>query len=115
MLLAEAKALSLRGLVDKQKLENLKGATSRMNIAQDLQALSTVLLDSWSKIQGKTPTTQEDLLTASRIGTRLTRLVGARDQGPAVVAEATDQAARVHAHAAHVRGSAPGDWLPAPP
>lgn len=95
MLLAEAKALSLRGLVDKHKLDNLKGATSRMNIAQDLQALSTVLLDSWTKIQGKTPTTQEDLLTASRIGTRLTRLVGARDQGPAVVAEATDQRLRV--------------------
>ena len=94
MLLAEARALSLRGLVDKHKLENLKGATSRMNIAQDLQALSTVLLDSWSKIQGKSPTTQEDLLTASRIGTRLTRLVGARDQGPALVAEATDQRLR---------------------
>ena len=95
MLLAEAKALSLRGLVDKHKLDNLKGATSRMNIAQDLQALSTVLLDSWSKIEGKTPTKQEDLLTASRIGTRLTRLVGIRDQGPAVVAEATDQRQRV--------------------
>ena len=95
LLLAEAKALSLRGLVDKQKLSNLKGATSRMNIAQDLLALSTVLLDSWSKIQGKTPTTQDDLLTASRLGTRLTRLVGTRDQGPAVVAEATDQRLRV--------------------
>jgi len=65
-----------------------------MNIAQDLQALSAVLLDSWSKIQGKTPTTQEDLLTASRISTRLTRLVGTRDQRPAVVAEATDQRLR---------------------
>ncbi len=95
MLLAEAKALSLRGLVDKHKLENLKGATSRMNIAQDLQALSTVLLESWPKIQGKTPTTQDDLLTASRLGTRLTRLVGTRDQGPVVVAEATDQRLRV--------------------
>lgn len=94
MLLAEARALALRGLVDKHKLDNLKGATSRMNIAQDLQALSTVLLDSWAKIQGKTPTTQEDLLTASRIGTRLTRLVGTRDQGPAVAAEATEQRLR---------------------
>jgi len=94
ILLAEAKVLSLRGLIDKHKLENLKGATSRMNIAQDLQALSTMLLDSWPQMQGKTQTTQDDLLKASRIGTRLTRLVGARDQGPAVVAAATDQRQR---------------------
>ena len=95
ILLAEAKVLSLRGLLDKRKLDNLKGATSRMNIAQDLQALSTMLLDSWPQMQGKTATTQEDLLTASRISTRLTRLVGVREQGPAVAAAATDQRQRV--------------------
>jgi len=94
MLLAEAKSLSLRGLVNPRKLDNLKGANGRMNVAQDLLALSTLLLDSWPQVQGKSPTTQEELQAASRIGTRLTRVVGLRDQGPAVVAAATDQRQR---------------------
>jgi hypothetical protein len=37
----------------------------------------------------------EDLQTASRIGTRLTRIVGLREQAPAQAAAATDQRQRV--------------------
>ena len=93
-LLADANALALHGLVDPRKLEQLKGAKGFKNVAQDLETLSQALQESWSQIQGKSPIVAEDLQAASRIGTRLTRVLGLRDQGPAVLAVATDQRLR---------------------
>jgi hypothetical protein len=94
-LLADATALSLHDLLDARKLEQLKGANGIKNVAQDLQMLSQIMQESWPQIQGKSATLAEDLQTASRIGTRLTRIVGLREQGPAQVAAATDQRQRV--------------------
>ncbi len=94
-LLADAKALSLHGLLDPRKLESLKGANGIKNVAQDLQMLSQIMQEAWPQIQGKSATMAEDLQTASRVGTRLTRIVGVREQGPAQVAEATDKRQRV--------------------
>jgi hypothetical protein len=96
-LLADAKALSLRNLVDPRKLASLKGAKGIKNIVQDLQMLSQVLQDSWPQIQGKTPTTVDDLTTASRIGTRITRIVGLRKQSPRREAAVVEQRERVFA------------------
>jgi hypothetical protein len=81
-LLADATALSLYGLLDPLKLEALKGANGIKNIAQDLQMLSQILQESWPKIQGKCATEAATLHAASRVGTRITRIVGLREQGP---------------------------------
>lgn len=94
-LLADARALSLHGLVDARKLESLKGANGVQNIAQDLQMLSQILQENWAQIQGKTATVLDDLASASRMATRITRIVGVRDQSPGHVEAVTEQRQRV--------------------
>jgi len=89
-LLRDAQALARRSLIDGAQLANLKGVNGYKNIAQDLQSLSMILEDAWPNIQGKCATTLEELKTASQISTRLSRVVGVREQGPAQVAAATD-------------------------
>lgn len=96
MLLAEARALVHRGLVSSAQLDQLKGAKGYKNVATDLMVLTNVMQSVWPEIQGKTPTTQQDLETASRLATRLLRVVGLREQGPARVAEATDLRMRAY-------------------
>jgi hypothetical protein len=96
MLLAEARSLVHRGLVSTAQLEELKGAKGYKNVATDLMVLTKVLRDVWEQIQGKTPTTTQDLDTASRLATRLFRVVGLREQSPARVAEATELRMRAY-------------------
>jgi len=94
-LVANARSLSLYHLIDGRKLDSLKGANGIGNVAQDLQMLSQVFQESWSKIQGKSPITAGDLETASRLATRITRVVGVKEQSPALAAAAVDQRLRV--------------------
>jgi len=93
-LLRDAQALARRNLIDGGQLAGLKGVNGYKNIAQDLQILSKILQDAWPQIQGKTATTTDELKTASQMATRLSRLVGLREQGPARVAVATDDRRR---------------------
>jgi len=94
-LLADARALSLHDLIDGRKLDSLKGANGISNVAQDLQMLSQILQESWPKIQGKLGSTAEDLQAASRIATRITRVVGVKEQTPAKELAAIEQRERV--------------------
>ncbi|MEI9948722.1 MAG: hypothetical protein WDO74_06995 [Pseudomonadota bacterium] len=89
-LLRDAQALARRNLIDGAQLAGLKGVNGYKNIAQDLQILSKILQDAWPSIQGKAATTTDELKTASQMSTRLSRVVGLREQGPAQVAAATD-------------------------
>jgi hypothetical protein len=57
--------------------------------------LSQILQESWPKIQGKSATVAEDLQAASRIGTRLSRIVGVREQSPVQEAAVIEQRQRV--------------------
>jgi len=94
-LAADARALSLRDLIDRRKLESLKGANGISNVAQDLQMLSQIFQESWAQIQGKSATLAEDLQAASRIATRITRVLGVKEQSPAQEAAAVEQRLRV--------------------
>lgn len=87
---AEARALIHRGVVSEEQLAQLSGARGYRNLATDLLLLKKVMQAVWSQIEGKTQTTAQELETASRLATRLWRVVGLREQGPARVAEATD-------------------------
>jgi hypothetical protein len=89
-LLADAKALALHGLFDSTQLDQLKGGTGVNNLAEDLELLSHAMMYNWQRIQGKALTSLEDVQVASRLGLRLTRIVGLRDQGPARLAAATE-------------------------
>lgn len=90
----DALALAGHGLVDEAPLAQLKGGNSYKNMAQDLEILSRVMTASWERIQGKSATTIEDLQTASRMSTRLMRIVGLREQGPVILAAAADHRLR---------------------
>jgi len=96
-LLADAQALSLRDLIDPRKLESLKGANGIHNIAQDLQMLSQILHEIWPQIQGKSATSAEELQAASRLATRITRIVGVRAQSSAQEDASIEQRERVFA------------------
>ncbi len=48
----------------------------------------------WQKIQGKCATTPDDLTAATQMATRLTRVVGLREQSPAVLAALTEERMR---------------------
>lgn len=89
-LLADANALAVYKLFDGSQLERLKGGNGLDNLAEDLELLSRAMLASWPKIQGKALTPLEEVQTASRVGLRLTRLAGLRDQGPARLAAAVE-------------------------
>jgi len=89
-LLAEANALVAHGIVSAGQIAQLKGANGYKNIATDLMVLCGIMHSAWDQIQGKTLTTAEELDEDSRVATRLLRIVGLREQGPAQVAEATD-------------------------
>jgi hypothetical protein len=95
-LLAEARSLTHHGLVSSAQLAQLKGANGYKNVATDLMVLTSVMQAGWTQIQGKTPTTAQDLEHASRVATRLLRIVGLREQGPAQVAQATDTRLRAY-------------------
>jgi hypothetical protein len=89
-LIAAARGLVLFGLFDSRKLEQLKHGNGHSNVAEDLQALSAAFEENWAALEGKTPLTLESVKGASRLGLRVTRLVGLREQGTPEQAEATD-------------------------
>lgn len=95
-LLLDARSLSKHQLVDEKILEELKGANGIKNIVQDLQTLALALQKNWSQIQGKSPTTEQDLQTALRLSARLMRIIGLKEQGPKLTAEATANRARAY-------------------
>lgn len=90
----DALALAGHDLVDEGALAQVKGGNGYRVMAQDLEILSRVMKASWDKIQGKSATTADDLQTASRMSTRLWRIVGLREQGPAIQAAAADHRLR---------------------
>jgi hypothetical protein len=91
---ADAQALGLRGLFDARKLAALKGSNGYKNVAHDLHALSSEMETIWPQIEGKCATSQDDLKAASQMATRLTRVVGLREQAPAVLAALTEERMR---------------------
>lgn len=91
---ADAQALALRGLFQPEKLNGLKGGNGYRNLAQDLQALATALEEVLSTVQGRTGTTADEILAATQMATRLTRVVGVREQSPAVLATLAEERLR---------------------
>ena len=93
-LFADAQALALRNLFDPRKITALRGGNGYKNLASDLLALATELEAIFPSIQAKAATTPEELQAATQMATRLTRVVGVREQSPTVVAALTDERLR---------------------
>jgi hypothetical protein len=85
-----AEMLAHHGLIDKNTLNNLQGPNGYRNLASDLGVLSNVLRDAWPNIQGKCAIEFSEIERATKLGQRLMRVVGLREQGPAIIAKATD-------------------------
>jgi hypothetical protein len=90
----DARALAINGLLDGAPLAQLKGGIGYKNMALDLGILTNVLHGAWGNIQGKTAVTAEALEKAVSLSKRLMRIVGVREQSPAVVAEVAEQRMR---------------------
>jgi hypothetical protein len=88
LLLSDATALAKRGVLDAQKLRELKGGPGYKNIAFDLLTLVAMFRDKWSVLEGKTLIQPKELKDAQMLADRLISAVGEREQTPAQAIEA---------------------------
>lgn len=86
-LLNDATALARRGLIPEAPLQTLKGTTGHKNVASDLMTLCLILQAAWPKLVGKTCVTEAELERAEILSDQLVNDVGAREQGPATIAQ----------------------------
>jgi hypothetical protein len=89
-LFLDATALSHRGFIDKNKLNELPGPNGHKNLATDLGTLAAILKESWAEVQSRSGVQEAELERADKLAQRIVRVVGLREQGPAMVAAATD-------------------------
>jgi hypothetical protein len=89
-LVSDASALAQRGLLDGERLKELKGAHGFRNLAFDLLMLAAMMRDNWAAISGKTALQLKELDQAETLGDRILTTVGQREQGPAVVAASAE-------------------------
>lgn len=95
LLLADATALALRGLVDGSRLRQLRGPKGYKNLAFDLQILASIFRRSFAAIQGKCGTTEQEVQSAVRIAAGILRGVGLREQGMTMISAAAELQLRV--------------------
>lgn len=94
VLLADAKALAIHGLVDPKPLAELKGGPGYLNIATDLSVLARIFRERWPAIVGVTPLTPSNIEEAERIFQQINQAYGERTQQPAEVAKVTEDRQR---------------------
>ena len=89
-LLSDSNTLIARGYINAESLKNMKGPVGYKNAATDLQILASNLKDNWPTISGKCAIEMSELEHALKLAARLLRVVGLREQSPAVIAAAAD-------------------------
>jgi hypothetical protein len=85
----DATALAKRGLIDGQRLKNVKGSTGYRSLAFDLLGLVQVMRESWPTLVGKTAVQPAELDDAERLADQMLSAVGEREQGPNALATTT--------------------------
>jgi DNA-binding transcriptional MerR regulator len=84
-----------RGFLDARPLGELRGRVGYVNLASDLNLLSSLMSRHWTRIEGKTATQPNELERAKELGVRILRVVGLRahrTQSIAAAAELRDRA-----------------------
>jgi hypothetical protein len=94
LLVSDMTALAKRGLLDGQKLKELKGPQGYQNLAFDVLALSDVMRKNWSRITGKTAVQESELDRAEALAVQLVTEVGLREQAPTVIAASAENRAK---------------------
>jgi hypothetical protein len=87
---ADANALVLHGIFERETLAGLEGGVGFKNLATDLSIYWKVFTQHWTEIQGKVGTTAADVERAGKLGQRIIRVVGLREQAAQAILEATD-------------------------
>ncbi len=93
-LLSDAVALGKRGLIDGERLKELKGPVGYKNVAIDIGVLVALLRERWAVVASKTALSAEELDAAETLADQLITAVGQREQAPLVVATAADNRQR---------------------
>ncbi|MDB4984915.1 MAG: hypothetical protein JWN04_93 [Myxococcaceae bacterium] len=88
LLLSDAQALARRGILDGTLLRGVKVATGYRPLALDLEVLASMLEANWGKLKGKTAISQEELVAAHGLASRLLSAIGQVDRSPAAQVEA---------------------------
>ena len=96
-LYADVQALIQRELVDAQEIREVKTGVGYKALAVDLTLLSDAMRRKWEVIQSRTAVQVDELLHAQQLATGLLRVVGEREQAPAVVADAAANRSRAFA------------------
>lgn len=78
-LIIAADALAHAGLVDGERLAEIKRGSGHLDLASDLVALSALFDVSWNQIEGKTFVQSADVERASTLGTTLLVAIGAKN------------------------------------
>jgi hypothetical protein len=93
VLFSETTTLAKRGLIDGQRLKDLKGPVGYRNVAFDLLALVAIFRETWNALTGKTGISMEELEKAEVMADELLGAVAERELGQ-VVADAADNRQR---------------------
>jgi len=96
-LFADVQALAHRQLIDGEEIREVKTAVGYKALAMDLQLLSNAMHRKWDVVQSKTAVQLPEILQANQLARRLLRVVGEREQAPAVAAEAAANRSRAFA------------------
>lgn len=90
-MLFEAQSLARRGLIDGAPLEKIRTVPGYKALVGDVLTLHSKLKDAWSRLEGKTPYTLEDVQRAGVMAFDFFKLVGLKEQSLAQAIETTLQ------------------------
>jgi hypothetical protein len=90
----DAVALTHRGLIGADRIEEFKANVGYKNLAFDLLGLATLLRENWGTIASRTGVQLSELDEAELLGRQLMDAVGAREQAGATVAQVQEQRQR---------------------
>lgn len=93
-LLADARSLVLRKMIDPSSLEKIKGGAGYRNAGMDLLELASALNAVWPRISGRTAVTEADLTRAESLGAEIMLAVGQREHAEAEAADVGTTRAR---------------------
>lgn len=96
VLVAEATTLAQRRIIDGHRLQDLRGANGRHNLAVDLFTLASMVRKVWPAIAGKTSLHVAELDLAETLADKLLTAVGLCEHGPVIVATAADNRRRAY-------------------
>jgi hypothetical protein len=86
-LLAVAVSLAAFGLIDPERIKDVKKANGYRPTAADVFTLVEVFKERWPQLENKTPITLSALNDAGKRAVELLAAVGVREQGPATAGE----------------------------